>query len=141
MFKTIVACVSAFIFMLFSTVAAANPLYAEYPEDSAVIKLLKEKDLTISELTDKNLDLVVENFHLKMIREELQDKVISLKAANEKLRKHTTYTLAAYRKSVESAAKGMVARSEKAALSLKKDTLSAAKASVKQLNVFIESLE
>ena len=83
-------------------------------EESAVVILiekLKARDLTIKELSEKNLELMVDKIHLQDIQKALNDKVITLKEANAQLRaslKKTNSAMVTYKNQAAKATKESV---------------------------------
>ena len=101
-------------------------------EESAVVILiekLKARDLTIKELSEKNLELMVDKIHLQDIQKALNDKVITLKEANAQLRASLKKTNSA-----------MVTYKNQAAKA-KKESVKAVRDAIKALDVYLSEVQ
>lgn len=116
-------------------------------EESAVVILiekLKARDLTIKELSEKNLELMVDKIHLQDIQEALNDKVITLKEANAQLRaslKKTNSAMVTYKNQAAKATKVVYKQASEQASKAKKESVKAVRDAIKALDVYLSEIQ
>lgn len=149
--------VIAIIITLFTTFAFADEqcgqpqTAAEKSSVELLIQKLNERDLTIKELSEENMELMVDNIKLKEIRDALANRVITLKQANVKLRESlakTSSMLDATKKAVVTYSDGAVKATKAAytkttasAKQTKEDSVKAAITAVRALEKYLETVK
>lgn len=139
----------AIIIVLFSFQAFAEDTctYKSDAESSAVEKLiqkLNERDLTIKEISEENLNLLVDKIHLDNIRYALEKEVITLKQANKELRASltkTNATLAQYKMKAVKYTNVVYKKTSDSALQAKKDSVKAARNAIKAIDAYLSTVQ
>ena len=139
--------VAVLLFVSVPVFAQVTCAYKSEAEESAVVLLiqkLKARDLTIKELSEKNLELVVDKIHLQDIQAMLDAKIITLQEANTKLRASldkTSTAMHSYKTQAAKATKVVYKQASDGATKAKKDSVKAVRAAIKALDVYLSEIQ